>query len=130
MKSKIVLISKVYLGIVALFVGYLGLGWAFAIDGGLEKYDITINTIAGLNTVKSIMGTGLISISLFAGLFIVNTKKWYPPMLVMISILLIVRVSSLVMDGFHDRMAIYTGLEVLVLLAVIFTGKNETANPN
>ena len=125
MNSVGVIISKIYIAIVALFVAYLGMMWTFATQHSLDKFNISIGTLAGINTIKTLVGTSLLTISFFATLFIINPKKWFPPLLLMTTLLLVLRVLSLFIDGFQERMTIYAGLELLILFAVYYIGKNE-----
>lgn len=123
MKSVLRIISLIYIGLTALFVGYLGTIWAFFPADHMAKLGVTATELPGINTLKSIMGTGLLGLAAIAVMFLFDQRNWYRPLLLLTGILLIVRIISLITDGYHARMAIYAGLEVLILVAVIMATK-------
>ena len=125
MKKTIVIICKAYIIILALFLSYLGIQWGFMLEGRLASLNITAPSIPAINTLKSIMGTMLLSLAIFALLFLKDSKKWFMPMAIMIILIIAIRSISLLRDGYHERMAIYTFLEFLVLLALITVNKFE-----
>ncbi len=128
MKNFTIIIGKLYLGIVALFLAYLGISWGFMVEKRFLALDISTSSISAINTLKSIMGTALISMAAFTVLFITNSKKWFSPMIIMTIAIIVIRVISLLTDGFHERMAIYALLEVLILLALIVIHRIENTS--
>ena len=125
MKNVLVITCKVYLAIVALFLGYLGIRWGFTIDERLTSLDMTATTLPAINTLKSIMATALLGLAICCVFFIRNSKNWYYPLVTMFSVMAVVRIVSLLTDGFHQRMAIYAFLEVLIVAALILVHKYE-----
>jgi hypothetical protein len=112
-------ISLIYIGLAALFLAYLGTVWAFFPTEHMEKLGVTATTLPAINTLKSIMGTGLLGLTGVCIMFLVNREHWYRPLLLLTTILLVVRVVGLAVDGMHSRMVIYAVLEVLILVAVM-----------
>ena len=128
MKKVLVTISKGYLGLAALFLGYLGIQWGFVIDERLTSLEISTTTIPAINTLKSVMATALLGIAISCVFFIRKSKNWFYPLVTMMSVMVVVRVVSLLSDGFHGRMAIYAVLEVLIVGALVVVYKHENQN--
>lgn len=128
MTSAAKFISLVYIGLTALFLGFLGTTWAFFPADHMEKLGVAATGIPAINTLKSIMGTALLGVTGCCILFLVDRQTWYRPLLLLIGVMLIARVSSLAVDGFHTRMALYAGLEFLILLAVLAAVKFDNKN--
>ncbi|WP_372572316.1 hypothetical protein [Ruegeria jejuensis] len=84
-----------YFGLVFLFLTYLGVIWAFAPASQMIKLDITSSSLAGTNTLKSIMGAGLLSMAIFSLMFIIRSKTWFSPLATLTSLLLVVRITTL-----------------------------------
>ncbi len=118
-------LSRAYIAVTALFVGYFGAKWAFFPVDHMDKLGVTAATIPAINTLKSIMGTALLGVTGAGILFLLDQKKWFRTLLLLIGIMLPVRVLSLFVDGFHSRMAIYALLEFFILIAVIAAIKTD-----
>ncbi|WP_086933135.1 hypothetical protein [Agarilytica rhodophyticola] len=124
-------ISLGYIGLTALFLAYLGTVWAFFPADHMERVGVTVTTLNGINTLKSIMATGLLGITGCCVMFLFNQQNWFRPLLLLTSILLVVRVTGLAVDGYHSRMAIYAILEILILVATVTAVKlDPTRNGN
>ncbi len=108
-----------YLGLTALFLSYLGVTWAFFPTEHMARVEITAGNVAALNTLKSVMGTALLGLVAACVLFIFNQEKWWRTLVLLAGIMAIVRIPSLVVDGFHTRMAVYAVLEVMIVVAAL-----------
>ena len=107
-----------YIAVTALFLGYLGTTWAFFPADHMERLGVTATSIPAINTLKSIMGTALLGVTGACLLFLFDQEKWFRTLSLLIAIMIVVRVTSLAIDGFHPRMAVYAALEVGILIAV------------
>lgn len=123
--SVIKLLSKAYLLVLSLFMFYLSYRWVFGTNVHLAMLGITVEGIHGINTLKSIMGSSLLMFAIMPILALYRDKTWFTPLALFVAVLLVVRVLSLVMDGFHLKMGIYAVLEVLILLAIFALSKPD-----
>ena len=108
-----------YIAVIAIFIAYLGFAWSFIPSSRMANLGITVENISGINTLKSIMGAGLLSTSALCFLYIRNQKSWFKPLLIFTTAIFIIRTISLITDGFDERMAIFASLEGLILVALI-----------
>lgn len=115
--------TLVYLAVTALFLSYLGMNWGFFPTEHMARVGITADNIAALNTLKSVMGTALLGIVAACILFIFDQEKWYRTLVLLGGIMAFVRITSLIVDGFHSRMALYAALEILIVVAALAGAK-------
>ena len=112
-------LALAYIAVTALFLAYLGTTWAFFPADHMERLGVTATGVPAINTLKSIMGTTLLGATGACVLFLFNQEKWFQTLLLLIAVMLVVRTSSLIVDGFHPRMALYAVLELFILVAVV-----------
>lgn len=119
LKKIIWIVCLLYIGCVALYLGYHGVVWGFMPQGKFAHFELIVPSTAAINVIKSLVGTCLLTMSIFSVLFIVNRKRWFLPMIIMTAVILVVRITSLAVDGYHTRMATLAFLEVLVLVDLL-----------
>ncbi len=117
--------SLIYMGLVALFLSYLGMNWAFFPTEHMARVSITAGEVAAINTLKSVMGTALFGMVGASILFILDQEKWFRTLVLLGGIMATVRTISLFVDGFHGRMALYAILEVLIVVFAILGNKTK-----
>ena len=123
--SALRVLSLIYIGLAALFLGYLGAVWAFLPSEQIGKLSATFVSVPTTNTLKSIVGTGLLWMTGVCIMFLLNPEHWYRPLLLLVAILLVVRVVELAVDGMYSRMIGYALAHSLVLVAVVVAVKLE-----
>ena len=69
MKNTFIWILKIFIGLIALLLLKQGFMWSFLPEMNLETHNIVTNSNLGLNMVKSEIGAGLFSVSIFLLLY-------------------------------------------------------------
>lgn len=118
MKNITTWILRVFIGLVALMLLYPGITWGFMPEANLLANNIEVNSILGMNMLKSAMGTGLLSTSIFMFLFLFKGEKWFLPSFTIMGTFLLIRLVSLFVDGSHVMNIVAILLEVLSLVAI------------
>ncbi|WP_406609443.1 hypothetical protein [Agarivorans sp. JK6] len=124
--TMIRLLSKTWLLLLSLFMFYLSYRWIFDINAHLAMLGITVEGVHGINTLKSIMGSGLLMFALTPLLALYHDERWLAPLGLFMTLLLLVRLISLFVDGFHLKMGFYALLEALVVASVLALYKFNT----
>jgi len=108
-----------YLILVGLTLSYFGYLWIFTPTVQMEKLSLIAPTIPAMSLLRSLVGSGLITFAAMTFLFIRNREAWFKPLLIFASVLLFARCFSLIVDGTHERMALYAVLEGLIVLDLL-----------
>jgi len=56
---------RIFIGFIAIVVAVNGFLWSFMPASNLETYGITVDTIVGINMIKSDVGGGLFAAAIF-----------------------------------------------------------------
>jgi len=97
--------------------------WSFAPDANMTQYGISTDGILGVNMIKTDIGAGLLTASLFSLLYLFKGKQWFLPLVIIVSAYLIIRAISLLMDGYNEMAVFGVILEGAVLIAIFRLNK-------
>ena len=126
MKNTFIWILKIFIGLIALLLLKQGFMWSFLPEMNLETHNIVTNSNLGLNMVKSEIGAGLFSVSIFLLLYVIKGQKWFLPATIMIGFFLVIRTISFIVDGYHQTIVILIVLEALILVALFALNKLQS----
>ena len=118
MKNTFIWILKIFIGLIALMLFKQGFMWSFLPETNLEIHNIVTNSNLGLNMIKSEIGTGVLSVSIFLLLYVIKGQKWFLPAIIMVGLFLVIRTISFIIDGYHQIIVSIIILEVLILIAL------------
>ena len=119
MNKAFLLGCRIYVGVMAVILLINGFLWGFLPDSNLALNGIIVESVLGMNMIKSDIGGSLIAISILTVLFLLNRKQWFYPVIIFTSSLLFVRIISLLTDGYHEIAIAGVVMEVLFLLSAI-----------
>ncbi len=126
MKNTFIWILKIFIGLIALLLLKQGFMWSFLPEMSLESNNIATNSNLGLNMIKSDMGGGLFSVSIFLLLYVIKGQKWFLPATIMVGFFLVIRTISYIMDGYHQMIVIVIVVEALILVALLVLNKLQS----
>ena len=118
MKNTFIWILKIFIALIALMLFKQGFMWSFLPETNLEIHNIVTNSNLGLNMIKSEIGTGVLSVSIFLLLYVIKGQKWFLPAIIMVGLFLVIRTISFIIDGYHQIIVSIIILEVLILIAL------------
>lgn len=118
MKNITIWVLRLFIGLVAAMLLYPGITWSFIPETNLLLNNIEVNSVLGMNMMKSAMGTGLLSTSIFMILFLFNGKQWFLPSVILMAVFLLIRIISLLTDGSHQMIIVGILLEILSIIAM------------
>ena len=126
MKNTFIWILKILIGLIALLLLKQGFMWSFLPERNLEIHNIVTNSNLGLNMVKSEIGAGLFSVSIFLLLYVIKGQKWFLPATIMVGFFLVIRTISFIMDGYHQTIVTIIILEAFILVALFALNKLQS----
>jgi len=128
MKNTITWVLRIFIGIVGLMLLYPGFMWSFMPEANLLQNSIEVNSILGINFLKSGMGTALLTTAIFMFLFLFKGEKWFLPSVILMATFLLIRVVSLIVDGSHTL--IIAGILVEFISLIAMWGLNKLQREN
>ncbi len=126
MKNTFIWILKIFIGLIALMLLKQGFMWSFFPESNLEAHNIVTNSNLGLNMIKSEIGSGLFSVSIFLLLYVIKGQKWFLPAAIMVGFFLVIRTISFIMDGYHKIIVTLIVLEAILLVALFALNKLQS----
>jgi hypothetical protein len=126
MKNTFIWVLKIFIGLIALLLLKQGFMWSFLPEMNLEIHNIVTNSNLGLNMVKSEIGAGLFSVSIFLLLYVIKGQKWFLPATIMVGFFLVIRTISFITDGYHQTIVILIVLEAVILVALFTLNKLQS----
>ena len=97
--------------------------WALFPASNLETYGINVNGILGLNMVKTDVGAGLFAVAAFSFLYLYRGRQWFLPLVIIASGYLVIRATSLIMDGYDQTVVTGVILEALFVGVLVILNK-------
>lgn len=97
---------------------YAGFMWSFMPAENLISNSIEVNSILGMNMIKSDIGAPLLVGGTFLLLFAFKGNQWFLPMFMLGGAYFIIRTISFFVDGFDPTIIFGIVLEGVVLLAL------------
>lgn len=118
MKNTITWILRIFIGLLGVAILYPAFMWSFMPESNLLQNNIEVNSIIGMNFIKSNMGTSLFTTPIFMFLFLFKGEKWFLPSVIIMATFLLIRFISFVVDGSHTIIIAGIILEALAVLAM------------
>lgn len=104
--------------------------WTFMTEIALETFQVSADTLWGINMLKTDMTSGVATSGVFAALYFLRGKQWLPPAMVLVSVYFITRGISLIVDGTTPMLwagMAYEGVYFLAALTIYKTEPDATA---
>ncbi len=119
-------ISRFFLGLITLLLMSTWVRWFVDTQAILDQYQVTTETITGINALKSGMGGSALITGIFVILYFFKGGRWLLPVIISTGALLLTRVLSLLFDGFSMVGFIGVVLEILLMAAAAFLWSQRT----
>lgn len=118
MQNTLIWICKIFLSLTALLLLYAGFMWSFMPAENLATNSIVVNSVLGMNMIKTDIGAPLLVGGTFLLLFTFNGNQWFWPMFILGGAYFVVRTISFFVDGSDPTIIFGIGLEGVVLVAL------------
>ncbi len=99
--------------------------WTFFPDTQMNFFQVSAETLWGINMLKTDMTSGVAASGLFVLLYFLRGKQWLPPAIALVSVFLVTRAISLVMDGVSAMLWAGVAYELVYLAIAVFLFRTE-----
>ncbi len=125
--KKIRVILKVLIVLVDITLIFNGIVWGFFPTSNFDTYKISVDTIDGLNMIKSDIGGPLIIAGVFSLIYVIKGERWFYPTLLIAFSYLTIRTFSLIVDGYAQTAFVGVVIEVIFIVILVL---HETLSRN
>ena len=117
--------AKVVFGLFVLDTGRNWVQWTFFPDSAMEFFQVSAESVFGMNMLKTDMTAGVAVSGVFALLYFIRGKVWLAPAIVVVSVFLVTRLINIAMDGSTGTLWAGIGYELLYFATALFLLKTE-----
>ena len=118
MKNTLMWVCKIFLVLTGLMLLYAGFMWSFLPADNLATNSIAVDSVLGMNMIKTDIGAPLLVGGTFLLLFAFKGNQWFWPMFILGGAYFFIRTISFFVDGSDPMIIFGIGLEGAVLVAL------------
>ena len=121
---------KILVSLVAAVLIAMWVGWFVQPEAIMSVYEVSANSLYGLNMLKSDMGGFVLTLGILTLLAVWRGGPWFAPALLAQGVVLGTRCLSVALDGFVSSLWVGIMLEVTVLAATLWLFQTHKAYAN
>ena len=128
MKKVTINICKVLIGLVSLMLLFTWSRWFFEPEAMYELYEVSAETITGINMLKANMSSGVLAIAVLGLLYLIKGRMWLLPSMVAVACMLITRIGFMLIEGSAPQVLTGIAMEAFTLILWIVLYRLDTSN--
>jgi hypothetical protein len=109
-------VARLLVAIVGIMCLGLWARWAFDFDGALQQWALQPVNPTGINHLRGDLGGLFLALAVFCGLYFRHGKIWLKAAIVLTGGIAVMRVFSLLVDGFDQMALISLGVEIVFII--------------